>query len=93
MSFNTLTPVAVSSEARPWAGTVWRMVEAQHTASTMKIVDSSEEQEPTTHPLISRVKVDSIHLSPEDLVPDSIVARWMSNEYRTNAQGTDLPQL
>ena len=57
------------------------------------LMDSSEEQEPTTHPLISRVKVDSIHLSPEDLVPDSIVARWMSNEYRTNAQGTDLPQL
>ena len=57
------------------------------------LMDSSEEQEPTTHPLISRVKVDSIHLSPEDLVPDQIVARWMSNEYRTNAQGTDLPQL
>lgn len=45
MSFNTLTPAAVSSEARPWAGTVWRMVEAQHTASTMKIVDNSEEQD------------------------------------------------
>ena len=57
------------------------------------LMDRSEEQEPTTHPLISRVKVDSIHLSPEDLVPDSIVARWMSNEYRTNPQGTDLPHL
>ena len=45
MSFNTLTPAAVSSEARPWAGTVWRMMEAQHTASTMKIVDNSEEQD------------------------------------------------
>jgi hypothetical protein len=45
VSFNTLTPAAVSSEARPWAGTVWRMVEAQHTASTMKIVDNSEEQD------------------------------------------------
>ena len=45
MSFNTLTPAAVSSEARPWAGVVWRMVEAQHTASTMKIVDNSDEQD------------------------------------------------
>lgn len=45
MSFNTLTPAAVSSESRPWAETVWRMVEAQHTASTMKMVDDSEEQD------------------------------------------------
>ncbi len=45
MSFNTLTPAALSSEAFPWAGAVWRMVEAQHTASTMKIVDNSEEQD------------------------------------------------
>ncbi|MEI8170914.1 MAG: RES family NAD+ phosphorylase [Rhodoferax sp.] len=45
MSFNTLTPAVVSSDARPWAGTVWRMVEAQHTASTMKIVDSVDEQD------------------------------------------------
>lgn len=45
MSFNTLTPAAVSSEARPWAGPVWRMVEAQHTASTMKIVDNDDEQD------------------------------------------------
>jgi RES domain len=45
VSFNTLTPAAVSSEARPCAGPVWRMVEAQHTASTMKIVDNDEEQD------------------------------------------------
>ena len=45
MSFNTWMPAAVSSEARPWAGTVWRMVEAQHTASTMKIVDNDAEQD------------------------------------------------
>ena len=38
-------PAAVSSEARPWAGDVWRMVEAQHTASTMKIVDNDDEQD------------------------------------------------
>ncbi len=45
MSFNIWTPPAVSSEARPWQGQIWRMVEAQHTASTMKIVDNDEEQD------------------------------------------------
>jgi len=45
VSSNTLTPAVVSSEAFAWAGAVWRMVEAQHTASTMKVVDSVEEQD------------------------------------------------
>lgn len=45
MSFTTWTPHAVLSEARPWQGTVWRMVEAQHIASTMKIVDTLAEQD------------------------------------------------
>lgn len=45
MSFNTWTPRAVSSEAHEWRGPVWRMVEAQHVASTMKIVDSQAEQD------------------------------------------------
>ena len=45
MSFNTWTPHAVSSEAFPWREKVWRMVEAQHIASTMKLVDDLEEQQ------------------------------------------------
>lgn len=45
MSFNTWTPLAVSSEAHDWQGPVWRIVEAQHIASTMKIVDSQDEQD------------------------------------------------
>lgn len=45
MSFNTWMPPAVWSEARPWQGAVWRIVEAQHTASTMKIVDNDDEQD------------------------------------------------
>lgn len=45
MSFTTWTPHAVSSEVRPWRGSAWRMVEAQHVAATMKLVDSSEEQD------------------------------------------------
>ena len=44
MLFSTWTPAALLSEARLWIGPVWRMVEAQHTASTMKIVDSDDEQ-------------------------------------------------
>lgn len=45
MSFTTWTPPALSSEARDWQGVAWRMVEAQHIASTMKIVDSRAEQD------------------------------------------------
>lgn len=44
MSSSTWTPRAVSSEARAWAARAWRMVEAQHVASTMKIVDDADEQ-------------------------------------------------
>jgi len=43
--FNTWTPHAVSSEAFAWQGQVWRIVEAQHTASTMKLVDTLAEQD------------------------------------------------
>lgn len=45
MLSTTWTPLAVSSEARPWAAPAWRIVEAQHVASTMKIVDDSAEQD------------------------------------------------
>ncbi len=38
------TPAALSSEARPFAGDVWRVVEAQHRVSTMALVDTLEEQ-------------------------------------------------
>lgn len=42
---NTWTPAAVSSEAFGWEGITWRIVEAQHTASTMKVVDTEDEQD------------------------------------------------
>lgn len=45
MSSITWTPRAVSSEARAWAGTAWRLVEAQHIAATMKLVDTQGEQD------------------------------------------------
>lgn len=45
MSFTTWTPHAVLSEAFNWQGQVWRMVESQHIASTMKLVDNRDEQD------------------------------------------------
>jgi hypothetical protein len=41
----TWTPRALASEARAYARALWRVVEAQHTASTMRLADSLEEQE------------------------------------------------
>lgn len=45
MSFTTWTPPAVSSEAFAWRGRAWRMVESQHIATTMKLVDDRDEQD------------------------------------------------
>lgn len=44
MSLPIWTPAALSSEAGPYRGAVWRLVEAQHRVSTLKLVDSLEEQ-------------------------------------------------
>ena len=41
----TWTPAALSSEARPLSGRCWRVVEAQHVVSTLKLVDTLDEQE------------------------------------------------
>jgi len=40
----TWTPHALESEARANARVLWRVVEAQHTASTMRLTESLEEQ-------------------------------------------------
>jgi hypothetical protein len=40
----TWTAHALASEARRYVFTLWRVVEAQHTASTMRLTDSLEEQ-------------------------------------------------
>jgi len=45
MSSPIWTPAALRSEARPLAGPAWRLVEAQHRVSTLKLVDSLGEQE------------------------------------------------
>jgi RES domain len=40
----TWTPRALASEAHGYTRALWRVVEAQHTASTMRLTDSLEEQ-------------------------------------------------
>src|SRR5688572_9557496 len=44
MSSPTWTPAALSRERRRLAASCWRVVEAQHRISTMKLVDTVEEQ-------------------------------------------------
>ena len=44
MSLPIWTPDALSSEAKPIEGRFWRLVEAQHQVSTMKLVDTVDEQ-------------------------------------------------
>lgn len=44
MSSPIWTPAALRSEARPRKGSGWRLVEAQHRVSTMKLVDTLDEQ-------------------------------------------------
>jgi hypothetical protein len=45
MSSATWTPAALSRERRRLIGSCWRVVESQHRVSTMKLVDTVEEQE------------------------------------------------
>src|SRR5258705_94017 len=44
MSSRIWTPAALSSDTRSLAGICWRLVEAQHDCSTLKLVDSVAEQ-------------------------------------------------
>ncbi len=44
MSSTTWTPAAVASEGRRWQGALWRAVEAQHRVSTLRLVDTLDEQ-------------------------------------------------
>ncbi|MTH94791.1 RES family NAD+ phosphorylase [Roseibium sp. RKSG952] len=45
MSSHTWTPDALQYELSSFSGVAWRLVEAQHQVSTLKLVDSLEEQE------------------------------------------------
>jgi hypothetical protein len=61
VSFTTWTPPAVSSEVFAWQGQVWRMVESQHIAATMKLVDSQDEQD-----LLESLVESSKPVQPDD---------------------------
>lgn len=69
MSFTTWTPHAVASERRYWRGQAWRLVEAQHVASTMKLVDSQVEQNwleellETSKPVVLPTKIPMHYLA------------------------------
>ena len=45
MLSTTWTPHALSAESRLWQCLAWRMVESQHIAATMKLVDTRDEQD------------------------------------------------
>jgi hypothetical protein len=45
MSLPIWTPAALSSSALPYTGTAWRLVEAQHRVSTLRLVDTLAEQQ------------------------------------------------
>ena len=45
MSSSTWTPAALSSDAQSLSGVCWRIVEAQHHVSTLKLTDSLDEQQ------------------------------------------------
>lgn len=44
MSLPIWTPAALSSSVRPYSGMAWRVVEAQHRVSTLRLVDTLAEQ-------------------------------------------------
>ncbi len=66
MSLPIWTPAALASEARPYAGRVWRLVEAQHKVSTLKLVDTLAEQallEDLVEATKPKVPAECAHLS------------------------------
>lgn len=56
MPANTWTPIALASEARPWQGSGWRAVEAQHKISTMSLVHGSLSDQALLEDILEEVK-------------------------------------
>src|SRR3546814_1362417 len=61
MVSDTWTPAALSAEARRLEGTCWRLVEAQHRVSTLKLVDTLDEQD-----LLERLTEEAKPSVPEE---------------------------
>lgn len=86
MSSTTWTPEGLLSEAHCFHETVWRMVEAQHIASTMKLVDTLAEQllleeilEESKPPLPAEARdLDYLLAAPFRYVPFSPGSRFRS---------------
>ncbi len=56
MPANTWTPIALASETRPWQGSGWRAVEAQHKVSTMSLVHGSLADQALLEDILDEVK-------------------------------------
>lgn len=56
MPVNIWTPTALASEARPWKGSGWRAVEAQHKISTMSLVHGSLTDQALLENILEEVK-------------------------------------
>jgi len=90
VSFTTWTLRAVSSDARRWRGALWRMVEAQHVAATMKLVDDQREQD-----LLEALLEDSKPAPPRDTLGlDYLLAtpfRYPTRRYGSRFRGPADP--
>ena len=77
MSSSTWTPAALSSDARPLSGVCWRLVEAQHRVSTLKLVDTVDEQ---------RILEDLIQNTKPSLPPECVHLHYLlSTPFRYGA--------
>lgn len=56
MPANTSTPTALRSEARPWGGSGWRAVEAQHKNATLGLAHGSVRDQATIEDIIEEAK-------------------------------------
>lgn len=62
MPANTWTPTALASEAKPWVGSGWRAIEAQHRNATMSLVHGNvADQE-----LLEQILEDAKPVLPDD---------------------------
>ena len=69
MSLNTWTHIGLASEAQPWRGAGWRLVEAQHKVATMGLVDHD--------PDAQAVLEDVLEQSKPALPPDAEGLHWL----------------
>lgn len=56
MPANTSTPIALRSEARPWGGSGWRAVEAQHKNATLSLVHGDLGDQEILEDIIEEIK-------------------------------------